>query len=388
MVQRRVMDRAIHHAKVREKLPERAEPYWRQIKLGGYIGYRKTETGEFWIARWRGEDGARKQYRLGPLSALTYGDAVEKAEKEFFSKCERGFHGAFTVEDACKAYVDNRRMDKGEQTAVDADKRFVAAVYNHPIARMKLEDLRVRDVEAWRDWLVTEATTRNGDPRRMSRSSGNRYFKTLKAALNYAFRREMCTSDGSWRRVPLFADADQRRERYLTKPEREALISNCTPPGAALLRGLWYTAARPGELRKAKVADLDLRSRTLRLQDEKGGRRVREFPLTDPKNYEFFRKLSKNRLPMAPLFSNTDGAAFREHQISNEVKRVRRKLRLSDDVVAYTFRHCTITDWLSAGIPVADVAKAAGTSIEMISTHYHKFIPSNFGERLLAVDYF
>lgn len=376
----KVHDRAIQHAKVREKLPPRTEPYWRQLSRGAYIGFRKTEHGEYWLARWRGTDGTRAQQALGRKASLTYDEAVTLAQ-EWFIKCGLGVVKSPTVEQACKAYVENRRVEKGEATAHDAYKRFAATVYGTPFGSIQLDKLRVHDVERWRNGLADRAG-RWDDKGKWTHSSVNRYLKALKAALNYGYRREMCSTDGAWKRVPLFAAAEHRRERYLTTEQRSALVDACSAPVAALLRGLWYTGARPGELRKATVADLDFRSRTLRLRDDKGkrGGRVREFPLTDPAVFEFFKRQAKDKLPAAPVFASAQGKTIREHEISNEVKSVRRRLGLPDDVVAYTFRHCTISDWLSAGLPVADVAKVCGTSIEMISNHYHKFIPSNFGD--------
>ncbi len=61
------------------------------------------------------------------------------------------------------------------------------------------------------------------------------------------------------------------------------------------------------------------------------------------------------------------------------------EIRANPEIVAYTFRHCTIADWCSAGLPIADVAELCGTSIEMIDKHYHKFIRSNFEEQLAGL---
>ena len=47
-------DIAINRAKTRKALKPRREPYWLNVAEGGYLGYRKMESGsETWIARWR-----------------------------------------------------------------------------------------------------------------------------------------------------------------------------------------------------------------------------------------------------------------------------------------------------------------------------------------------
>jgi site-specific recombinase XerD len=62
--------------------------------------------------------------------------------------------------------------------------------------------------------------------------------------------------------------------------------------------------------------------------------------------------------------------------------------RLPQDVVAYTMRHCAITDMLRAGVDVSSVAKIAGTSIAMINSHYAKFVQADVREKLASITAF
>ncbi len=43
---------------------------------------------------------------------------------------------------------------------------------------------------------------------------------------------------------------------------------------------------------------------------------------------------------------------------------------LPGDATAYTLRHSTITDLVSAGLPLLTIAQISGTSAEMIERHY------------------
>jgi len=54
-------------------------------------------------------------------------------------------------------------------------------------------------------------------------------------------------------------------------------------------------------------------------------------------------------------------------------------------VVCYDMRHIAISEWLQAGENIGTVAKNAGTSIVMIDRHYHKFIPTQFADRIAAI---
>jgi len=43
---------------------------------------------------------------------------------------------------------------------------------------------------------------------------------------------------------------------------------------------------------------------------------------------------------------------------------------LPPDASAYTLRHSTITDLVTAGLPLLTIAQISGTSAEMIERHY------------------
>jgi integrase len=61
---------------------------------------------------------------------------------------------------------------------------------------------------------------------------------------------------------------------------------------------------------------------------------------------------------------------FRE-KLNIWLKSVGKELRLDYNLYAYVFRHTAITVALDSGLPIAYVAMAAGTSIEMIQEHYY-----------------
>lgn len=369
----------ISKAKIRASLPPRREPYYQSIKMGCAVGYRVNESGRHtWTARYRLE-GEKQFTRLGYADTMTHSQAVEAANK-WFSQCDAGQRVTYdTVESVCKAYVNNRRMEKGERTAKDAEKRFTAYVYGTKLGHTKMRKLRKTQVEGLRDQIALDS----------SKGNANRYLRSLKAALNYGLCSDMATNDVAWRTVKAFPNTDKARELYLTPTERQKVIGKCYPWLGALLTGLALTAARPGELRQTTVADLDLRARTLRLVTRKGNggeERVRYFPLSNPQAFAFFKQQAMGKLPAAPLFPTAAGGMVDESVLSSSVRKVRRKQGLHPEFCAYVMRHCAISDWLAAGVPVGDVAKLAGTSIEKISAHYHKFIQTQVEDKLAAVN--
>ena len=59
--------------------------------------------------------------------------------------------------------------------------------------------------------------------------------------------------------------------------------------------------------------------------------------------------------------------------------------RLPSTTTAYVIRHSVITDWVHGGIDVASVAKATGTSIQMINDYYFKALPNRTADRIAAI---
>ncbi|WP_187276331.1 tyrosine-type recombinase/integrase [Parahaliea maris] len=368
----------IHIAKVRDTLPQRSAPYWRVIKKGCAVGLRRNRTGEdTWVGRYR-LDGVKQFAKFGRVSVTTWEQALKQAQK-WFAECEAGQKTSYvTVTEACRLYVENRRVEKGDSTADDAERRFKAQVYDHPIGKKQLRKLSTTDVEKWRNGMATKST----------KCAANRNLRSFKAAMNYARRQGLASTDDAWGLVGMFPGADGRRELYLSPAERRELIDGAYSWLAAFLTGLAHTGARPGELRQATVGDLDLKARTLKLSTRKGNGgtlRVRHFPLSNPQAYAFFKQQASGKLPSAPLFPTAAGGFIAEAVLSSSIRKVRRKLALPKGVVAYCFRHAAISDWVTAGIPVAAVARMCGTSIERINQNYFHLIEGSVDDKLAEV---
>ena len=368
----------IHISKVRDSLPVRSAPYWRVIRRGCAVGLRRNRTGEdTWLARYR-LDGVKQFTKFGRVSTVTWEQALKQSEK-WFAECERGQQTSYTtVSEVCQLYVDNRRLEKGDATADDAHKRFTAQVYTHPIGKKRLRKLTATDVERWRNGMATKS----------SKAAANRNLRSFKAAMNYARRQGLVSADDAWGLVGMFPGADGRRELYLTPAQRRELINGSYLWLAALLTGLAHTGARPGELRQTTVADLDLKARTLKLSTRKGNGgelRVRYFPLSNPAALAFFKAQAQSKLPGAPLFPTAAGGVIGESVLSSSVRKIRKKLNLPKGVVAYSLRHAAISDWVSAGIPVASVARMCGTSLERINDNYFHLVEGSVDDKLAGV---
>lgn len=364
----------------RDRLSPRREPYWLKLGTGQFLGLRKTATGAFWVARFRDRSLQQHYSALGQSSGDDF-DQAKRAADDWFKKLTGSGSSNVklgTVGAACEAYAANLEAEGRTAAAKDARGRFKNLVTDESLGQTRLDQLDRDMVTNWRDGLRTKDRGPAGV---------NRNLRTLKAALNEAVRMGYAATPDAWRTVRAFANAESSRELFLTAKQRKALLDASAVPLRDFLTALFYTAARPGELARATVADYNVKAGaiTLRTQKGRGGEtRERSVPLT-PAGRALFRKAAKGKLPLAPLF--TDGAGNEWHRValSRAIRAAATKGKLPDGIVAYSIRHCAIAEWLSAGIDPVTVGKLAGTSLPMLQQHYHKFIKAPAMAKLAKV---
>ena len=83
-----------------------------------------------------------------------------------------------------------------------------------------------------------------------------------------------------------------------------------------------------------------------------------------------FTAQAKDKLPGAPLFMRANGVAWDRNSWKLPIAAAVKSAGLPDGATAYTLRHSTITDLVSAGLPLLTIAQISGTSAEMIERHY------------------
>jgi integrase len=165
----------------------------------------------------------------------------------------------------------------------------------------------------------------------------------------------------------------KHRERILVPAEQKVIAE--APRDEAFkqfLFALEQTGCRPGELASVAADQLDLDAGTwtfVRHKTVKRTHKPRVVFLTGPM-VELCRKLIP-RHPCGPLFRNSRGQPWSCNAIRCRFRRLRKKLGLGKDIVAYAYRHTFATNGLAAGVPIATMAELLGhTSTLMISTHY------------------
>jgi integrase len=392
------MSVSIHRSNVRTALKPRREPYWSApIVPGRYLGFRRIDAQRgSWVARTRNEgfDPTKGPQLYCALGALTgtfdYPEAV-RAAQAWFARLDAGVvqKGRFTIEDVCRDYIKDRRRERGDKSADDAEWRFERAVFGTDFGRTEVVKLRAPAIKAWRESLITE----DDEGRQMGKSGANRMMATLRAALNMSVenRQVAATAAVEWRSVKQYRGVDRRREIYLDIEQRRSLLAASGGALRDLLEAAMLTGARPGELVSAKRSAFDARTKTLKLSGKTGPRNVTLLPAA----LVLFERLSKSKLPAALLLNRGDGKPWTRIEWSRQIRAVAEAAAVEDDmgkkiplplgVCLYTLRHSFITQAISDGMTVLEVARMVGTSLAMVDKHYGHLAQSASAERLAKV---
>lgn len=364
----------------RKALPPRPAPYFQRLEAGAYIGYRKPITGDgSWVVRWRDESGKQTNHTLGTFDSF---DAACKSAREWLERAKGGITDVVTVAEACRRYVTDRRSEKGENTAKDAESRFKQLIYGHKIGRISLSDLKTAHITDWRNEMIELDDDSEEDPDsiRRAKDTANRNLSSFKAALNLSYRMGLVAITSPWDRVESFKGVGKRRERFLTITERKSFYTAATPQLKRLILALLLTGARPGEIASANVGDL-APSGLLKLEGKTGRRIV---PIS-PEAFEHLTKCAGNRPDDSPLVLRDDEERWNRFYWRDQVQDAREAAGLPDDVVLYSLRHCAISEMLVGGLDPMTVARITGTSVIMIQRHYGHLMKDAAAAKLAKV---
>jgi len=227
--------------------------------------------------------------------------------------------------------------------------------------KLRLSELDASHVAAWLD--------RHPDWKGCRRGA----VIAVKRAFNYAY------GEGKVEANPLRTvkkPPPRARERFLTREERQKIYNNY-PEGDCFrdfLFALEQTGCRPGEVSAVTAEHVDLRNGLWVLDEHKTEHSTGEprVVILTPEMVALTRRLMDEH-PEGPLFRNEDGRPWNRNAVRCRFRRVRKKLNLGGDLVAYLYRHAVCTDLLESGTGLAQAAELLGhKGTEMILRHYSK----------------
>lgn len=376
----------IDKAGVRNKLVPRREPYWgAPVDRGLFVGFRCLDMGGNWIARYRNDEGRQVYQSLGQVSAENDYEAAKREARRWRRAVEAGVQTerVVTVADVCRDYTEAMKAEGRTRSAVDARKRFDRIVYDDAIGKVRADKLTQRHLEAW--MVRMEEGAHTGRKKRLpSKATCNRNLTSLKAALNRAVSRREIPHDRvvEWESIKPHRDADGRRDVYLDKAQRRALLAAADGDLRDLLTCVALTGCRPGDPAAMLRKDYDPRTGSATFRTKTGARSI---PVS-PAAKALLDRLAKGKLPAARMFTH-GGEPWTPQAWAPMVKAAAAKAELSPDIVAYTLRHCWITDAILSGMDLLTVAKLTGTSLEMISKTYGHLVHDAARDKLAKMEF-
>src|SRR5215469_6545162 len=203
----------------RKQLKERPEPYYRELRRGLHIGYRRGRTGGSWLIREHRGDRFVKR-RLGAADDDAPSDGVSVLSWEEACAAALGADrptvtkpSKYTVAEAAQEYFDTRRPTNPHDP-------FTWAKFIEPkLGTRAVNDLTTRDLERWLAEQVPATDDR--EQRRAHRATANRRWSVLRAILNSAHRKDKVRvpRTDAWRDVQAFPKVDAPRKVVLASGE-------------------------------------------------------------------------------------------------------------------------------------------------------------------------
>lgn len=384
----------------REELKVRREPYWLVLEKGRALGYRKGENSGTWIARFYDPAGVppRIFQALGAADdtsdpdgkmVLSFGQAQAAARKWFetaFHKAtgERVHTGAYTIADAIEDYIADRKRNEAktaDRMSYDFNARVIPAIGSIPVDRLTRKRL-----ELWMDEVASSPVRRRGkegappstpDEIRARRSSTNRLWKNLKAALNLAYRERKAQSNEAWKELKEFRGTTSARVRFLTPAEQVRLVNACaTTDFRRLIQGGLFTGARESELARLRAKDFDLINGSVFIEFSKSGR-SRHITLTE-EAVVFFTELTAGADSEKSLFpresydrkQKTPNGTWSRSELSRMMAETCKTAEL-EPLVFHELRHTYASGLVNRGVPLVFVAQQLGhRDTTMVEMHY------------------
>lgn len=377
----------------RDKLKARREPYWHRIAKGAYLGYRKMAGGPggTWSARLLDESTGKQTYHaLGDFSGAPDHmrfDLAKKAADDWFShRASGGMATAITVGEACQRYVQKQLDENKPAAARDLNTRFKRWMYpDKKLSATPITKLTQGMVNEWRVKLTKAPAVlqdRSKSTKPKSASSINREMAVFKAALNLAARDGYVTSDSAWKyKLTSIKNATGRRDCYLDKSQRQALIASAPADLGAFFRALSLVPLRPGAMALLTAGSFDKRLGVLTVGKDKAGedRKINLPPATAA----FFAEQAANKLPGAPLLAQASGKFWDKDAWKGPFKKAAAAAALPGNATTYALRHSIITDLIALHhLDTMTVAHLSGTSVMMIEKHYGHLLQSHAANAL------
>jgi site-specific recombinase XerD len=209
-------------AKITQSLVQNIEPQNKVFKVNdvimkGFALIVRPSGKKTWVVDYRKPDGSRTDYKIGAANVFTVAEAREEARK-FLSAVVRGIDptapsGVLTFGEFIKDKYEGWAMDNLK--APEATLYILASNFGF-LNDTPLDQITIDQVEQWRSRRKKDG---------LKSSSLNRRITALKAAINWAVKRNIIENHPLARLEKLSERDSDNKVRYLTSEEREHLMA-------------------------------------------------------------------------------------------------------------------------------------------------------------------
>ncbi len=249
--------------------------------------------------------------------------------------------------------------------------------------------VRTKPGEKQRHREAPASTTEEGleEDRRARRSTANRIWTTLRAALNLAFENKKVSADIEWRKVKPFKGVEKARVRYLEVADAQRLANATEAEFRPMVQAALLTGGRYGQLARLTVADFNRDAGTIRMATRKGDgtTKVYHAHLTE-EGVRFFKRACLGRNDAKGLiFRKGVGTAWQKSQQNRPMKEASERAKIKPAVNFHCLRHTYASHAVMNGAPLLVVAKNLGhTDTRMVEQHYSHLAPSFVADAIRA----
>jgi integrase len=243
-------------------------------------------------------------------------------------------------------------------------------------------DKRCSEIKPFHAEEIIAERRRLEKPRRWGDGTAGIFAVSLKAAFNWAVKRELIARNPLASLESLKARS-RGRESVITEEEHVRVLNALASPRLAYLKrlviGLENTGARPGEIRNARAGDFDpVRGCLVYYRDsarregefrhKTGAKRDRLIYFTG-QALEMVRDLVAAKKPGELLFPGRDGQVISPSRLHRSFWRLKQRSGVKA-LCPYAYRHTFATRWLAKGGSIELLAQLLGNSPGTIRLHY------------------
>lgn len=236
----------------------------------------------------------------------------------------------------------------------------------------KIDGITKQDIYKFLDWRKGSVSEKTGKP--LSGPSVNREKSFLSKIFKFAIR---CGYINDNPVMGIEGFSENKRDRYITDTEFEAILSHASSDIKDLLLALYHTAQRPGRIYNLgwkQIKDLESpERRSIEFENTSKNKRVPDVLWVNDTLHEILSRRKRNRRTLSPfVFYKPSLKPYTEFDVLKAWKKACVLANISG-AIPRDIRHKALTDIGKAGFNLTHVGHVAGHSDPRTTKRYTHF---------------